>query len=120
VRTLTLTIPVAGFILLLILAIPLVQFYESMGGLSLDSIQEGDIIVLTLHYNVSTRLTDYRFAVYYNGTLLDEASGEQLSPGDSVQVRFKAYEVQDLSLLSIVFSGRIDNLYYIELELHHR
>jgi archaellum component FlaF (FlaF/FlaG flagellin family) len=119
-KTITITIPVVVFILLMVLAIPLVAFYENMTGLTLESSQTGYNVTITFHYNVSVYMTNYRFAVYYNGTLLDEAIGERLSPGGSVSVSFNATKVKDLNKLTIEFSGKIGGLYPIDIKLHHK
>ncbi len=108
-------IAAAGFLLLIIVASPLVAFYEHMDGINMSTTITGDKIIISIDYNIPVKFTDYSLSIYSNGTLLNRTSGEALVNGSTISVTIPASQAQNLT---ISFEGKIAGLYYIKITVH--
>ncbi|MCE4626006.1 MAG: hypothetical protein F7C35_09130 [Desulfurococcales archaeon] len=107
----------AGLLLMVLLAVPLIVVQENIDGLQLQSSVEDSVITVTLNYTIPVKITDYTLKIMYNGTVLNETKGEVIEQGDVVKVSAN-YTYADFDKLSIVFSGKIAGIYRVELVLH--
>jgi hypothetical protein len=117
-RSLSILIPIAGILLLMVLAIPLVKFYEDIDGLNIQTTSTSTKIIVSVSYNVSVPLTDYSLKVYNGTTLLNETSGEKLTSGDKLILTIDRTQLSNMDDLVLEFSGKINGLYFIEIRVH--
>ncbi len=115
-RYLYLIIQIAGLLLLIVAAIPLIDFVETVDGLQIHSEVSGNTLYIIMDYNVSTPLKDYNITIYSNNTYLGSADGEVLNFGDTVRVSIPVEEFNPNNY-TIAISGKVYGLYYVSVNL---
>ena len=112
------TLTIAGLLLLVVAAAPLVQFYENMNNINIYYNITNNSVIITLHYGATPGLTDYRFAVLSNGRVLNQTSGASLSPDTNITLTVPLNAIPANSTLEYELEGKIAGLYYIRFYVH--
>ncbi len=115
-RFLTILIQVAGVLLLVIAAVPLIQFVETVDGLQITTQVSDNTLVFVFDYNVSAPLKNYTISVYSNGELVGSTDGEVLSQGDVVEIRVPLDRFNPANY-TIHIEGSVYGLYKVSVNL---
>ncbi len=115
-RFLTLLIQIAGVLLLVIAAVPLLQFIETVDGLQITTQVSDNTLLFVFDYNVSAPLKNYTISIYSSGELVGSADGEILNQGDVVEVGVPLDRF-DPGNYTIHIEGSVYGLYKVSVNL---
>ena len=118
-RSLSYTLMVAGILLLLVAALPLIDFFTTLDRVSMEFQIAGTNATIKINYNDTAPLYDYNIVVKVNGKVVDSVTGAKLITGDAVTLKIPLESLSDKNItLSIGLAGKIYNVYGIELVFH--
>ncbi|MEB3844390.1 MAG: hypothetical protein LRS48_01745 [Desulfurococcales archaeon] len=107
---------IAGLIMVVLVAIPLVEFAETADNINIYSYSRGGMLYLEIDYNDTAPLYNYTISLYSGGVLVDRASGQVLENGDVVILKapLNSFNTENFTL---AISGKIYNLYNISIKI---
>ena len=117
-RLLSAVIFVSGLLLMAAASLPLIRFYESANKIAIETDINNNTLTIRIHYNASVKITDYNFSICYNNIILNSTSGEVLNPGSVIDISINLTDIENTKNIEIVFSGKIDGLYFVSIRIH--